>query len=274
MNIAIISDIEGISGTTWGESYALPPCGEEKYFTEMMTLEINAVVEGLKAGGVQEVHLYEAHALMPGVLPKDVIIHKGEVETMGRLCQGLYFVGQHAMAACRKGVRAHTRSSATIHRMFLNGMPCGELTIAAATFGAMGVPTVFCSGDAHTRDEAEQNLPPLEFVCDEIGLSNHSAFCRPFTALEKELREKARLALQRVPNTPPFDVGAVEMRIEFQYHGMGEKIAGFSFAEWDGDFMVIRAKDMFEGGRLFNLQVVGRDFWCTVGRGCYQKKTT
>ena len=272
MNIAIISDIEGISGNTWGNSYSLPPAGEEKYCAEMMTLEINAVVQGLKDGGVDQIHLYEAHTMAPGILPDDIIFHRRDIEKMGAVCQAVYFVGQHAMASCRQGVLAHTRSSATIHRLFLNGMPCGELTLEAATFGAMGVPTVFCSGDAHAGREAEQNLPPLEFVCDEIGLTNHSAFCRPFQALAKELREKARLALKRISTTPPFDVGAVEMRIEFQYHGMGEKIAGFSFAEWDGDFMVIRAKNMLEGGRLFNLQVDGRDFWCVLGRSQYQRK--
>lgn len=261
MNITIILDIEGVSGAVWG-GYGLPESGEVGYNTEVMTAELDVVVRTLQDEGVDDINVYEAHKVQPGILPSTVNVtrRKGYLEDS----DALFFVGQHGMANDRRAVLAHTRSSKTIHRMTLNGMPCGELTFSAAEAGSMGIPTVFASGERRTQREAERNLPPLEFVCDEIGLSNHSAICRPFRSLEKELREKTRRALGNIPHTKPFDVGKTVLKIEFHYPGMAEKIAQFSFVKRRGNQVIIEARDAREAADLFMTQVVGRDFWCTV----------
>jgi len=261
MKISIILDIEGVSGAVWG-AYGLPESGELPFNTEMMTAELNTVVRTLHEEGVDDVVVYEAHKVQPGVLPSyaDVTRRPGYLEG----ADALFFVGQHGPANDRRAVLAHTRSSKTIHRMTLNGMPCGELTFSAAEAGAMGIPTVFASGERRTQREAERNLPPLQFVCDEVGLSNHSALCRPFSSIENELRVKTRNALKNIPRTKPFNIGRTVVKIEYQYPGMAEKIAQFSFARRQGNAVVIEAKDAREAARLFMAQVVGRDFWCTA----------
>ena len=261
MKISIILDIEGVSGAVWS-GYGLPPSGELPFNTEVMTAELNTVVRTLHDEGVDDIVVYEAHKVQPGVLPSYVTVARRPGYLDGS--DALFFVGQHGPANDRRAARGHTRSSKTIFRMTLNGMPCGELTFSAAEAGSMAIPTVFASGDRQTQREAQRNLPPLEFVRDEQGLSNHSAICRPFSSIEKELRLKTRRALENISRTKPFNIGRTVMRIEYAYPGMAEKIAQFSFARRQGNAVVIEAKDAREAADLFMTQVVGRDFWCTV----------
>ena len=259
MKISIISDLEGVSGSVWG-GYGLPLSGEAGYYTEMMTAEINTVVRTLQDEGVEDIYLYEAHTVKPGVLPRNIRIGTAMDQLEGSA--GLFFIGQHGPAGVRKAVFAHTMSSATTFQMRLNGLVCGELTMCAAYAGVLGIPTVFVSGEYQTGREARNNLPgPCEFVCDEIGLSNHSAICRPLGHIERELAAKTKKALSHIGRTEPFDVGRVSLKIRKRYHGMGEKIAQLSFVKEQGDWLVIEAEDMVEAFHLYLVAAIGRDFW-------------
>ncbi len=259
MKISIISDLEGVSGSVWG-GYGLPMSGEAGYYTEMMTAEINAVVRTLLAAGVDDIYLYEAHTVKPGVLPPGITRGSSMDQLAGSAA--LFFVGQHGPAGVRKAVFAHTMSSATTARVTLNGMVCGELTMCAAYAGVLGIPTVFVSGEYQTGREAARNLPgPFEFVCDEIGLSNHSAICRPFTSLEPELAAQTRKALAHIGKTKPFNIGRITLKIRKRYQGMGEKAAQLPFVRRDGDWLVIEAPDMVKAFRLYLIAALGREFW-------------
>lgn len=259
MRIYIITDIEGVSGAVWG-GFGLPTSGEVPFNTEVMTAEINTVVRTLMAEGIRDITLHEAHKFQPGVLPESVKIVHGAMMT--EKYDALFFVGQHGPAGDPQSVIAHSFNSACNYKMTLNGLWTGELTYMAAVAGALGTPTVFASGDHQVLLEARRNLrAPIEFVRDEYGLSNHSAICRPFRAIERELKTKTRRALDRIAKTPPFDLGRIEMRIAHRYHGMSEKARRFPFVRWEGNALAIQAADMLEADRLRRQIILARDFW-------------
>ncbi len=258
--IFIVSDIEGVSGSVWGGmSYGLPVSGERHYFTAMMTAEVDAVVRALYRAGERHVVLYEAHAMQPGILP-DTLERTRDIEGM-KSCRSVFFVGQHGSAYNAKAVLGHTMSSQSIYRMRLNGMLCGELTLVASYAGALGLPVVFVSGDSETGKEAQKNLPPLRFVCDSEGLSNHSAICRPLQDLLPEMEQAVPEALAAISNTPPFDVGPVKLEIEPRYDGMGDKISRYPFVRLRGHTLVMEAPDAITAFRYRKLEAEGRAFW-------------
>jgi len=259
VKISIITDIEGVTGSVWG-GYALPKSGELPYFTECMTAEIDAVVRTLQSEGVRNIDIYEAHTLQPGVLPKNVHIRRSMDSLKGS--DALFFVGQHGAAGVWNAVLAHTMNSHSIYAMRMNKMLCGELTLGAAHAGALGIPTVFVSGEYQTGREAKRNLPPpFEFVCDEIGFSNHSAICRPFAALRGELVEKTKRALTHIGKTKPFDVGAVRLAIKMRYQGISAALLRLPFVRREGDWLIIETENAVEAWNAYLLIVIARDFW-------------
>ncbi len=264
MSIFIVSDIEGVSGSVWG-GFGLPACGETPYFTEMMTAEVDAVVRALYRAGEQEVFLYEAHAMQPGVLP-EALERVRDIERM-RGCRAVFFVGQHGSAYNRRAVLGHTMSSQSIYRMRLNGMLCGELTLVAAYAGALGIPVVFASGDSETGREARRNLPPLRFVCDSEGQSNHSAICRPLADLLPEFERAVPEALAAIPHTLPFENGPVTLEIEPRYDGMADRISRYPFVRRRGHTLVIEAPDGVTAFQYRKLESEGRAFW----NWCYSR---
>jgi D-amino peptidase len=258
MKIAIISDIEGVTGSVWG-GYGQPQSGELPYYTEVMTAEIDTVVRTLHAEGADEIVVFEAHKMQPGVLPRYARLCRDYKSMRGS--DALFFIGQHGMAGDARAVQAHTMNSLAVSRVRLNGMPAGELTLQAAMAGAMGFPTVFVSGDEQTGREARRNLPPLEFVRDERGYGNHAAICRPFASLRKELAAKTRLALKRIGRTKPFDIGKVTLEFIYRYDGVGGKLENFPFFERKGHRHILRAPDMATAMQYYRLHLMGRDPW-------------
>ncbi len=200
MRIYIVTDIEGVSGAVWG-GFGLPASGEVPFNTEVMTAEINTVVRTLMDAGIRDITLHEAHKFQPGVLPDGVKIIHGAMMT--EKYDALFFVGQHGPAGDPKSVIAHSFNSACNYKMTLNGLWTGELTYMAAV--ALGTPRFSPRATTGCCWKPVATCPrPWEFVRDEYGLSNHSAICRPFRAIERELKERPGARLIASGKTPPF----------------------------------------------------------------------
>ncbi len=87
----------------------------------------------------------------------------------------LFFLGQHAMAGTGAANLAHTYSSASIERYLLNGIEMGEFGCRAALAGAVGVPTVFVSGDDKMMAEARALVPGIYGAQVKVGLAPQMA---------------------------------------------------------------------------------------------------
>ena len=207
MKVVMMTDLEGVAGVVTFLEQSYP---DGKYYEEakrLLTQEINAAVDGLLAGGATEVLVIDGHGsggvcfdlLHPAALlmhgrplaPADVqreVVASYDVAVM---------VGQHAMAGVKMGNLAHTQSSRAIDAYTLNGQPIGEIAQFALWCGALGLPTIFLSGDDAACAEIEQLIPRCITVAAKRGLSRNSAISLSGPESRRRIAEGAQQALER-----------------------------------------------------------------------------
>lgn len=176
LKLFIEVDLEGVSGAVYG-GYNLPKTKEAARAELLMTLELNACVEGARAAGVGEIIVAESHPFNTAVLTKEARIVHG-LDELPR-CDLLAFVGRHARAGLPTAVLSHTGSSRSVLDFRVNGVAFGEFGITAAYAGHFGVPAVFVSGDRAAVEEAKNLVPGITGVAVSEGLGNHTAICLP-----------------------------------------------------------------------------------------------
>ena len=149
-------DMEGIGGIG---TPAMTSANGKDYATgrELMTAEVNAVVEAIFARGPAEVLVNDSHGDMQNLLhtrldPRVQYI-QGAIKPYG-MTQGLdstfdavIFLGYHAMARTEDGFLAHT-CSCTVQGLWINGTEVGEGGLNAYLAGSLGVPVIVAAGDS------------------------------------------------------------------------------------------------------------------------------
>ena len=78
-------------------------------------------------------------------------------------------IGQHAMAGTPGAPLCHTYSSREVESFTLNGEKIGEFGCRVLLAAAVGVPTIFLSGDDKAVAEAKAYLPGIATVTTKIG---------------------------------------------------------------------------------------------------------
>ena len=168
-------------------------CGGRRYqdACELLTGDINAVIEGAVSEGVTQVTVSEGHANMRNVLvdrlhPAARVVrgparwdHKPlcQVGALSREMDLGMFVGFHSRAGTPKGLLARTWAGGVVHRMRLNGREVGETAINAALLGDQGVPVALvCGGDDLAR-EAREDLGDIETAVVKESLGTNLAAC-------------------------------------------------------------------------------------------------
>jgi D-amino peptidase len=92
----------------------------------------------------------------------------------------------------------------------------GEIETRAALAGAFHTPVIFLSGDQAAADDLHAIVPSAELAVVKEGFSNYA--CQTLSAefARTLIRQRARLALQRVTEIKPYQIeGPVEIQIEY-----------------------------------------------------------
>ena len=109
---------------------------------------------------------------------------------------------------------AHTFSSLAIENMWLNGRRIGEIAMEALIFGSFDVPVVMVSGDEAGCQEALEWLGNVEVAPVKQGLGTHWAISLHPADADDLIREKTKVALQRLDEFEPFKVPPpLELRV-------------------------------------------------------------
>jgi len=106
----------------------------------------------------------------------------------------------------------------TVHNLFLNGEPAGELRLNATLAGQYRVPVALVVGDADTCREARDVLGE-EIVTAETkaGLDRFAARCLTPQNSQARIRSAAQAAVKALPRQEPYIVAKpFELVIEFQ----------------------------------------------------------
>ncbi len=191
MRIYLHADLEGVAGVLDLEHW----CHEHSRFREqageLLTLEVNAAVEGFLAAGADSILVADGHGgggrgLVPGLLHPaaelscyaafPMLLREGGFDVAG--C-----VGQYPKAGTVGGHLCHTTSHGVRDRR-INGRSVGdfgEMTLGAAE---CGVRWIFASGCEALAREAQALVPGIETVAVKRGLQTDPGDDLPFDAYQ------------------------------------------------------------------------------------------
>ncbi|MGG5254359.1 M55 family metallopeptidase [Neobacillus sp. SM06] len=226
MKIFISADMEGISGVAANQQ--LKTNSEYQRFRKLMTLDVNAAIEGAFNGGATEVVVADGHGNMSNILIEELDSRARLVSGNNRvMCQlegldetfdGIMFVGHHG----REGgsdvtVISHTLAGICVNEMKINGKVVGETEMNSFVAGAFGVPPLFISGDDAYVKEVKETLPEVEAAVVKRAVDRFAAeLIHPETA-RAEIRTKAEAAVRKIKEAKPLKVnGPITFEIEFK----------------------------------------------------------
>jgi len=216
LKVFILTDLEGACMVNrWEQTRAEEVTPLKQQAMTHLTQEVNAAVDGvLEIDPNAMVVVWDGHGNggidVMQFHPRAWLLARGRGEGqtyfVDESFDALMFVGQHAMAGTPDAPLCHTYSSKTVEYYKLNGQLVGEFACRAAMAGAMGVPTVFLSGDDKATAEARQWAPGIVTVDTKIGLGIERALHRPVADVRDDIRQGVMEALERRKEIAPVRV--------------------------------------------------------------------
>ena len=208
MKVYISVDFEGIAGST---SWASTNLGDLEHapLAREMTLEAVAACEGALAAGATEIYVKDAHDsgrnMDISLFPKEVKIIRDwtcePISMIGGLdssFDAVMYVGYHSPAGLNGSPLSHTMNRGN-HYVKYNGKLAAEFLIHAYAAAAMGVPSVFLSGDKMLCDYVHEYDPQITTAAVKEGLGSATISAAPVMA-QQMIREGAEKALRNRAN--------------------------------------------------------------------------
>jgi D-amino peptidase len=252
--------MEGLSGQNDPSSFDfgtdLYPAGQE-----WLAADINAVVDGLFAGGATEVLIADGHG--SGNPDPDVrsdllddratqIIRDEAFDTYFDLpdleeIDAVAVVGMHAKTGSG-GFASHTFTLGI--DLLINGQSITETELVALSWGRVNVPVIFASGDDRLANDL-QTMPWIQFVTVKTATAADSARPRPVDEAHTDLRESAKRAVE---NLAAAKVMKVSMPIHASLHAVPpaslrflEGIPGVNYRDDTLTFVTRDLREAYDG---------------------------
>lgn len=237
LKIHISVDLEGIAGAVTGAQLGTGGF-EYQRFRQFATAEAVAAVEAAFEAGATEVLVADSHGNGQNLLierfPENVKVIRSWPRKLGMMqgveeggFDGAIYIGYHSSTNYMTGVRAHTKSSADITSLKLNGVIAGESYFNAAIAGEYGTPIIMISGDDAAVQEAQDAIGNgLEGAVVKWDYSFHSAKSLHPEASKKLIAEKTKAAIARIKEFKPLKLeGPITMDISFKNYRVSEMLA-------------------------------------------------
>lgn len=273
VKLFISADMEGITGLV---DASFVDSSKHNYARgqEMMTQEVNHVIETSLNNGCREVIVNDSHSKMNNLLieklhPEAQLI-SGDVKPFS-MVQGLddsfaaaVFIGYHARASS-KGVLSHSMTFGA-KQMYINETAVGELGFNTYVAGHYGVPVILVAGDDQTAQEAEALIPGVTTAVVKQAISRTSALCLTPEKSGQLLREKTAQALSNLAKVQPLiPPEQPVLRIEFANYGQAEWASLMPGAQIEtGTTVKFQAKDILEAyqAMLVMTELATRTTYC------------
>ncbi len=210
MKVYISADIEGCTGVVnWGQCGGPSrDCADWDFARRMMTHDINAAIRGAREAGAEYILVKDSHGgsknLLVDELEPDVELISGLGSGLQGMMEGItdefdcaMLVGYHAMAGTIAGVMEHTITGG-VHRLWINGMPAGEIALSTATAGAHGVPVVMVASDHAGCEEAGALINGVKTASSKMGLGRYMARLKHPSTTSKEIAAAAKAGVEGV----------------------------------------------------------------------------
>jgi D-amino peptidase len=208
VKVYISSDMEGTAGVVdWDQCVA--GGAQYPYYTELLTGEINAAIEGAMQAGATEFLVNDAHSKMANLKPDALAGRAGYLSGRYKpmyMMQGLdasfdaiFLVSYHGSMGSRGSVLSHTYFPLAFAEVTVNGVVAGEAGINSLVAAAYQVPIVLVTGDATTAEETERFCPGIKAAVVKRSVSRFSAEALHPAVARDLIREQARSAIEDLP---------------------------------------------------------------------------
>ncbi len=224
MRVHISVDMEGIAGICH-EAQADTGGMDFQRMREFMTSEVQAAVEGAKAGGATDILVCDAHDTSRNLIVEDldpnVVVIQGAPYDLGMMAgisdefDASMLVGYHAKRDSPSGVIGHTYSY-DIAELKLNGVVIGETGLSAAIAGHFGVPVVMVAGEQLAVDEIKSLVPKAVGVATKKGVGLYAARSVSPERSRQMIRSGAEEAVRGCKGVAPYVVkNPIHMDVTF-----------------------------------------------------------
>jgi D-amino peptidase len=208
VRILVYHDMEGLSGQDDWRTFLFSHPEKYPEGQKLLAADLNAVIDGLFAGGATQVDVVDAHGSgnpEPDVRrdlldprAKQVFRDKAFDPYVDLTAPNTYdavvAVAMHAKTGS-KGFASHTITLGM--DMLLNDKPITESEIVAYSWGRVGVPMIFVSGDDRLQEDLKV-MPWIQFVVTKKATSASTVELRPVDDVHAEMRAKAALAVRNI----------------------------------------------------------------------------
>jgi len=206
VRVLVYHDMEGLTGQSDPNTFRFSHPERYSVGRTYLTGDVNAVVAGLFDGGADEVHVVDGHGSgnpEPDLL-LDQLDDRAQLISRDRLFDAyvdltqpgeydaIAVVGMHAKTGSG-GFASHTYTLGI--DFVLNGMAVTETEVVGYSWGRVGVPVIFASGDDRLAEDLAGPMPWVEFVTVKTATSASSANPRPVDEARADLRESAARAM-------------------------------------------------------------------------------
>jgi len=207
VRVLVYHDMEGLTGQSDPNTFRFAHSERYALGRTYLTGDVNAVVAGLFDGGADEVHIVDGHGsgnpepdlLLDELDERAELISRDEVFdayvdlTEPGVYDAIVVVGMHAKTGSG-GFASHTYTLGI--DFVLNGMSVTETEVVGYSWGRVGVPVIFASGDDRLEADLEGPMPWVEFVRVKTATSASTANLRPVEEARADLTAGARRAME------------------------------------------------------------------------------
>lgn len=258
MKVYIMTDLEGVSGVNGRRDDA--GIGNkiinEIVACNLLTAEVNAVVEGLVEGGAKEIVVADGHGgsnsiqienLHPKANLKIYGADMAPITCVDASYNAALQIGTHSMIGVKDGFMNHTFNSHAVANMWLNGLPVGEIAIGALICAYFGIPTILVSGDRAACREAKEFLGNVETVETKIGLGRYSVINKNPLKVREELKETSKSALQNIKKFSPKKINPpYSLKIQFMCPNQADNYEMRGAKRLDHQTVLIESDDFID----------------------------
>ncbi len=206
--VLVYHDMEGLAGQDDWRTFLFPWTEFYEEGRKWLTADMNAVIDGLYAGGADEVHVVDAHGstnpnpdlLLDELDSRATMVFKDEPFqpymdlTEAGVYDAIAVVAMHAKTGS-VGFASHTFTIGM--EVILNGMSITETETIGYSWGRVGVPVIFASGDDKLGKDLE-TMPWIEYVTTKEATSASTAVLRPVDEVRRELQQAAKRAMENL----------------------------------------------------------------------------
>ncbi|HUQ82094.1 MAG TPA: M55 family metallopeptidase [Gemmatimonadaceae bacterium] len=208
VRVLLYHDMEGLAGQDDWQTYLFSHPDKYREGQKMLAADLNAVIDGLFAGGATQVDVVDAHGSGnpdPDVR-RDLLDPRAKQVFRDRAFDpyvdltapdtydAVAAVAMHAKTGSR-GFASHTITLGM--DMMVEGKSITESEIVAYSWGRVGVPMIFVSGDDRLENDLRV-MPWIEYVVTKKATSSSTVELRPVDSVHAEMRTKAARAVRNI----------------------------------------------------------------------------